>query len=516
MTVRTLAVVFGDQLDAASSAFDGFDPARDAVLMMEVDEEATYVPQHKLRLALFFAAMRQFRDRLRARGWTVHYTALDDPENGGSFATELARRIASLKPERLTAVRPGDHRVAQVLRAAATAAGCPLEIGADRHFLLPVADFLAFVDGRKRLLLETFYRMMRRRTGILMQGGEPEGGRWNFDADNRDSFGRDGPGLIPPPLAFSPDALTREVLALVERRFPHHPGRLAHFDYPVTADDARAALDDFIAHRLASFGRYQDAMASGQPLLYHSRLSAPLNLHLLDPRGVIDAAVAAGRRRQAPLSSVEGFVRQILGWREYVRGVYWWRMPAYATLNALDADLPAPAFLWTAETEMNCIRQSVGQLIDHAYAHHIQRLMVLGLFCLLLGVKPYDVHRWHLSMFVDAIDWVSLPNVLGMSQFADGGIVATKPYIATGNYIDRMSDYCRGCRFDPKQATGERACPFTTLYWDFLERNGARIKGSRQMAYQLANLARKTSADRQAIRTQAARLKTELTQQTLL
>jgi deoxyribodipyrimidine photolyase-related protein len=516
VTVRSLAVVFGDQLDAASAVFDGFDPAQDAVLMMEVDAEATFVPQHKIRLALFFAAMRHFRDRLRAAGRAVHYSAIDDPGNGGSFAADLARRIAALKPQRLLAARPGDHRVAQVLRASAAAAGCRLEIREDRHFLLPVDEFRAFVDGRKRLLLETFYRMMRQRSGILMRGETPEGGRWNFDADNRETFGREGPGLIPPPLSFAPDPLTREVMALVERRFPHHPGRLQRFDYPVTAEQAQDALDDFIAHRLGAFGRYQDAMATGQPLLYHSRLSAPLNLHLLDPRTVLDAAVAAGKRGQAPLNSVEGFVRQILGWREYIRGVYWWQMPAYAELNALDATLPAPAFLWTAETEMNCIRQAVGQLIDHAYAHHIQRLMVLGLFCLLLGVRPYDVHRWHLSMFVDAIDWVSLPNVLGMSQFADGGLVATKPYIATGNYIDRMSDYCRSCRFDPRQATGERACPFTTLYWDFLERNGGRIKASRQMGYQLANLARKTASERQAIRAQATQIRTAATCRTFL
>lgn len=303
---------------------------------------------------------------------------------------------------------------------------------------------------------------------------------------------------------------------MVGRRFRDHPGRLDTFDYPVTREDARTALDDFVAYRLPNFGRYQDAMAVGYPYLYHSRLSCVLNLHLLDPREAIDAAAAAFHAGRAPINSTEGFIRQILGWREYVRGVYWWKMPELAGMNALDAELPMPAFMWTAETEMNCVRHSVGQLIEHAYAHHIQRLMVLGQLAMLLGVRPYDVHRWHLSMFIDAIDWVSLPNTLGMSQFGDGGLVGTKPYAASGNYINRMSDYCEGCRFDPREATGDRACPFTTLYWDFLARNQRRIRDSRQMTFQLKNLARKGEGERRAIFARAEKLKAELTQKTML
>jgi deoxyribodipyrimidine photolyase-related protein len=255
-------------------------------------------------------------------------------------------------------------------------------------------------------------------------------------------------------------------------------------------------------------------MVTGHPYLYHSRLSSSLNLHLLDPREVIERAVEAYEKKKASINSVEGFVRQVLGWREYVRGIYWREMPDYEKHNGLEAELPMPGFMWTAETEMNCIHQCVAQLVEHAYAHHIQRLMVLGLFCLLLGVRPQNVNRWHLSMYVDAIDWVSLPNVLGMSQYADGGLLATKPYCASGAYIQRMSDYCRDCRFDPKRATGEDACPFTTLYWDFLARNESRLRGNRRMGFQLVNLDKKSRSERREVRQQADRLKTSLTRDT--
>ena len=512
--MRNLVIVFGDQLDVGSSAF-GFERAQDAVLMMEVEEEAAYVPQHKLRLIYFFSAMRHFRDELRDRGREVYYTALEDEGNRGNFAAEIARQLRALRPETVVATQPGDYRVEQVLRRTAESADFRLEIREDRHFLCRSEDFVSFAEDRNRLLLETFYRRMRRRHEVLMHGDDPVGGRWNYDKENRASFGRRGPGNIPAPF-FPRDATTLEVTTMVGRRFASHPGRLDTFDYPVTRDGARTALADFVAHRLPNFGHFQDAMTTGHPYLYHSRLSCVLNLHLLDPREAIEAAVAAFHADRAPINSTEGFVRQILGWREYVRGVYWWKMPEYAEMNALDADLPMPAFMWTAETDMNCVRHSVRQVIDHAYAHHIQRLMVSGQLAMLLGVRPYDVHRWHLSMFIDAIDWVSLPNTLGMSQFGDGGLVGTKPYAASGNYIDRMSDYCEGCRFDPKEATGDRACPFTTLYWDFLARNERRIRHSRQMTFQLKNLARKSEGERRAIFARAEALKAELTRKTIL
>lgn len=508
---RRLVLVLGDQLQPDSAVFDDFEPEYDAVLMVEARHEANYVPQHKSRLVLFFSAMRHFRDELEGMGMRVHYAELEDRSNRGTVGEELERWIKKTRPQSVSVVRPGDHRVLETLERHARTSGCALEILEDRHFLSRMEEFEAFAEGRNSLLMEHFYRWMRKKTGTLMENGSPLGGKWNFDADNRKTFGKSGPPKIKAPRSFRPDDVTKEVMRMVERVFADAPGTLETFDYPVTAKQARDALRDFIQHRLDCFGSFQDAMATGEPYLYHSRLSSCMNLHILDPRDVIGAALDAYGKGNAPLNAVEGFVRQILGWREYVRGIYWKRMPEYESLNVLDADRPAPAFLWNAETEMNCVRQCVGQLVDHAYTHHIQRLMVLGLLSMLLGVRPYDVHRWHMSMYIDAIDWVSLPNVLGMSQYADGGIVGTKPYCATGAYINRMSDYCAGCRFDPRKATGSDACPFTTLYWDFLSRNRKRLKGNPRMTMQIRNLDRKSASDLRSIKAQADRISRDLT-----
>jgi deoxyribodipyrimidine photolyase-related protein len=506
VTLRHLVLVLGDQLDAESAAFDGFDPKRDAVLMMEVRHEADYIPQHRLRLAYFFSCMRHFCAEQRALGREVFYSALDDPANTGNFAGEIERHIAKLAPAKIFVLEPGDWRVRDLLSKSFPA----IEVRDDRHFLCSRETFEAFVAKHPGLILENFYRFMRRKLGILMEDdGEPRGGAWNFDKENRESFGRKGPPLIPRPPSFPADEITRDVLALVAREFPDAPGRLGAFDLPVTRAQALEELNDFVQHRLQDFGRYQDAMYSDQPLLFHSRLSGPLNLHLLRPSEVIDAAIdnPAG----APLNSIEGFVRQILGWREFVRGVYWHLMPGYADQNALDAELPMPRLLWTGDTEMNCVREAVGHTVDHAYAHHIERLMVLGQLCLLLGIRPYEVHQWHISMFWDAIDWVSLPNTLGMSQYGDGGRMATKPYVASGAYINRMSDYCRHCRYKPQVATGDDACPFTTLYWDFLDRHRSRFASNARMKNHYFNLARKDAGELAMIRVRAAALKRELT-----
>lgn len=509
MTLRNLVLVMGDQLDAHSAAFGGFDRSRDAVAMMELRHEASYVPQHKRRLAYFFAAMRHFAAALRAQGRRVIYSALTDPENRGDFAGELRRRVAALKPERVIVVEPGDWRVRQALLET----DLPIEMREDRHFLCSREEFEAFADDHPSMVLETFYRSMRRKLGVLMEeDGEPSGGAWNFDKENRSAFGNRGPPLIPRPPRFAPDRITREVLEMVEREFAGNPGRLDGFALPVRRDQALKSLQDFVTHRLPEFGRYQDAMHSGEPLLFHSGLSGPLNLHLLDPREAIEAVLAAS----APLNAVEGFIRQVIGWREFVRGTYWRAMPGYAEQNALGADLPMPRFYWTGETDMRCLAEAIGHTIDHAYAHHIERLMVLGLFAMLLGVRPYDVHRWHLSMFWDSIDWVSLPNTLGMSQHGDGGLVGTKPYAASGRYIDRMSDHCRHCRYKPDQALGEGACPFTTLYWDFLARHKQRFVKNQRMRHQYVNLARKTSSDLRLIRQEAESLRARLTTATFL
>jgi deoxyribodipyrimidine photolyase-related protein len=347
--------------------------------------------------------------------------------------------------------------------------------------------------------MEYFYREMRREHRVLMDGDEPAGGQWNFDADNRESFGKGGPAGVPAHARFEPDAITREVIALVRQRFAGHPGALDSFAWAVTREQALVALQRFIDERLEHFGRWQDALWPKQPWLWHSHLSAALNLKLLTAREVVHAAEAAYRAGRVPLPSAEGFIRQILGWREYVRGIYWTQMPGYAELNALEASQDLPAWYWTGDTDMACLRDALTQTLAHGYAHHIQRLMVTGLFTLLLGVRPQQVHAWYLSVYVDAVEWVELPNTLGMSQYGDGGLMASKPYVATGKYIQRMGGGCAGCRYDLAERTGERACPYTTLYWDFLIRHEKRLAKNARMALQVKNVARLSAAERAAV-----------------
>lgn len=508
--MRHLVVVLGDQLDLASSALDGFDPAQDRVWMCEAPAEATYAWSHKQRIAIFLSAMRHHCDALRARGFTVDYLATGEHPHA-SLADALAVSLAKAKPEKVIVAEPGEWRLWQDLERVCEAADVALEIRVDRHFICPLADFERWMKGRKQPRMEHFYRLMRQQTGLLMSAdGEPEGGTWNYDHDNRESFGKDGPGFVPKHRRFAPDAITADVLALVAERYASHPGRLDTFDWPVTRADALLALDDFVTHRLAAFGPFEDAVWDTEPVLYHSRLSAAMNLKLLNPREVCEAAIAAYHAKRAPIESVEGFVRQILGWREYVRGLYFHRMPDWLTDNALGADQPLPAFYWTGDTAMACLKGALGDTLRNGYAHHIQRLMVTGLFALMLGVRPQDVHGWYLAVYVDAVEWVEVPNTIGMSQHADGGIMASKPYIASGKYIDRMTNYCRGCRFDPAKASGPKACPVTTLYWDFLARHRDRYAGHPRLMMQVRNLDRMKPEALAAIRSEAALLRTRL------
>jgi deoxyribodipyrimidine photolyase-related protein len=507
VSVRNLIVILGDQLDLHSLALRGASPQTDLVWMAEVAEESTHVWSHKARTVLFLSAMRHFAETLRKQGWPVDYRKLDDPANTHSLAGELSSAIRRHRPRRIVMVRPGDWRVLTALTEAAARHSCPIDPLEDQHFLCPLPWFREYARGRKQLRLEYFYREMRRMHRVLMSDSGPVGGQWNFDASNRQAFPKTGPPRVPRPVAFAPDGITREVMSLVAARFANHPGSLEHFDFPVTAAEAEQALDDFITNRLPDFGRYQDAMWSREPYLFHSRLSAALNLKLLSPMTVIRAAESAYDSGHAPLEAVEGLIRQILGWREYVRCIYWTCMPEYAAENALHAHAPLPDFYWTGRTDYRCLHETIGQTLDYGFAHHIQRLMVTGLYALLLGVEPREIHEWYLAMYVDAVEWVELPNVIGMSQFADGGRMASKPYAATGKYIQRMSDYCSGCRYDPAEAAGPEACPFTTLYWDFLMRNQERLSHVPRMELQLRNLVRLTPERKAAIQRQAAALK---------
>jgi deoxyribodipyrimidine photolyase-related protein len=512
MTLETLALILGDQLGTDLSVFEGLDRDRDGIWMAEAPEEIERIPTHKRRIAVFLSAMRHFRERLREDGWTVHYHELSaDPGSPGGdplgFEVLLSEALTTLRPTRLAVTRPGCWRVLGSLERTAAAAGVELEVLADRRFACSLAEFRDWAAGRKRLVMGDFYRHMRKRHDVLLDpAGGPEGGRWSYDDENRESFGSGGPPPMTPPPRFDPDTVTDGVLELVEARWPHHPGRLDGFDLPVTRADARFALSHFVEHRLDHFGTYQDALWPGEPFLSHSRLSVTLNLGLMAPMECVREAERAYRERGLRLASVEGFIRQILGWREFVRGVYWSEMPEYGRSNHLGAEREIPPFLWDGRTEMACVADAMESVLEHAYAHHIQRLMVLGLFCLLYGVDPRRFNDWHVAMYADAVDWVSVPNTLGMSQYADGGIVGTKPYCASGRYIDRMSPYCGDCSYDPTRALGDDACPFTVLYWDFLARHEDDLRGNRRMGFQYANLDRKRGDGLDAIRAQASRL----------
>lgn len=501
--VRNLVIVLGDQLDEKSSALQDFDTTLDVVWMAEVAEESTHVWSAKQRIVVFLSAMRHFAESLREQGLPLVYTCLDDVGNRGTLALQLNDAITQLQPSGLVLTAPGDWRVLHSLRAVAAQHHLPLDLRDDTHFFSTVREFAAHARGRKQLRLEYWYRELRHKHGILMEGKDPVGGQWNLDADNRESFGKAGPQNVPQPTRCAPDAMTQEVITLVNTHFASHPGTLHSFGWPVTRAHALLALRAFIEQRLPLFGLYEDAMWAGEAWLYHSHLSCALNLKLLNPREVVLAAEEAHRTGHAPLAAAEGFIRQILGWREYVRGIYWLHMPDYLKRNALNAQADLPAWYWTGETDMACLKDAIGQTLEHGYAHHIQRLMVTGLYAMLLGVRPQAVHGWYLSVFVDAVEWVELPNTLGMGQFGDGGLMASKPYVASGKYIQRMSNHCKGCKYDPALSTGTTACPFTTLYWDFLNRHEVLLKKNPRMAMQLKNLGRLDGPARDAIQDQA-------------
>ncbi len=489
MACDRLVLVLGDQLSLGLASLRDLDRERDRVLMAEVETEATYVRHHKKKLALVFSAMRHFAADLAGRGVALDYRRLDEAEPAGSLYEAVAVACAAHDPQEVVLVEPGEWRLRQEMEGWEKRLGRPVRLLEDDRFLCSRADFAAWAEGRKSLRMEHFYREMRRRSGFLMAAdGEPEGGKWNFDHDNRKALPADAE--IPRPYQARVDAVTEEVLELVEQRFSDHFGSLRPFHYAVTAEQAERALESFVEKRLASFGDYQDAMRQDEPFLFHATIAAYLNLGLLDPHALCARAERAYHEGGAPLNAVEGFIRQVLGWREYVRGLYWLEMPAYAERNALEARRPLPRFWWTGETDMACLAQAVGQTRDEAYAHHIQRLMVLGNFALLAGLAPAAVNYWYLVVYADAYEWVQLPNTHGMVLWADGGRLASKPYAASGKYIDRMSDHCRHCRYDPKQSAGDTACPFNALYWDFIARHRERFRGNPRMAMPLRSLER--------------------------
>ncbi|MEM9797507.1 MAG: cryptochrome/photolyase family protein [Pseudomonadota bacterium] len=474
--VGRLILVLGDQLSDDLSALREGDKATDIVVMAEVQAETDYVPHHPKKIAFLFAAMRKHAARLRDDGWQVHYTKLDDPENTHSIPGELLRAADATGASEAIATEPGEFRLISALEDAPL----PVHLFPDDRFLASHAEFDAWAEGRKELRMEWFYRDMRRKTGLLMDGDQPAGGKWNYDHDNRKPP-KDGLETVHP-MRFTPDETVEEVLALVRDRFGNRYGSLDDFWFATDRAQARRALTHFIQKNLPTFGDYQDAMVKGEPFMFHAFLSPYINAGLLGWREVCEAAERAWKDGDAPLNAVEGFIRQIIGWREYIRGIYFREGPDYTSRNALDQTRDLPEFYWTGETDMACMAEAITGTMDHAYAHHIQRLMVTGNFALLAGLHPHQVHEWYLVVYADAYEWVEAPNVIGMSQFADGGVVGSKPYVSGGNYINKMSDYCKSCAYSVSTKTGEGACPFNLLYWHFLNRHRDRFQGNPRMA----------------------------------
>jgi deoxyribodipyrimidine photolyase-related protein len=493
----TLRLILADQLSHGLASLKGCDLDNDWVLMAEVREEASYVKHHKKKIAFLFSAMRHFAKELTAKGYQLAYTKYDDKDNQGSLFDEVKRLCKQKKIDKISLTHPGEYRVLAEMQSWQEELNITVEIHQDDRFLASLDEFATWAQGRKQLRMEFFYREMRKAWHFLMDGDKPVGDKWNFDSANRKALPK---GMsVPQPTKFESDFITQEVLALVTKEFDDHFGRLENFNFAVTRDQALVVLEEFIAQRLVNFGDYQDAMVQGEPWMYHSHISFYLNCGLLTPKEVIEQAEIAYRNSDAPLNAVEGFIRQVLGWREYVRGLYWLKMPDYKSENFLEATRSLPKFFWDTHTKMNCLHQCIKETSENAYAHHIQRLMILGNFALLAGLHPDEVNEWYLIVYADAYEWVELPNVTGMILFADGGLLASKPYAASGSYINKMSNYCQTCHYQVKEKNGPQACPFNYLYWDFLDRNKNKLGNNPRLGMPYRTLNKMTDEKRQTI-----------------
>lgn len=496
MESHRLLLVLGDQLSLENPVFRDLHKQRDCVLLAEVAEEATYVPHNRHKIALIFSAMRHFALALEASGVRVIYRRFD--EGVSSLADAVESALTDTGARELVITEPGEYRLRAAMDTWAARLGVPVTILEDSRYLASHEDFANWAEGRKQLRMEYFYREMRKRYGLLMTAdGKPEGEQWNFDADNRSGWR--GQEEIPPRPDVKPDQTTRDVLSLVAERFPDNPGDLSRFYLAVTPEGAQAQLDWFVEHALPNFGSYQDALAEESPWLFHSLVSMYINIGLLEPLAVCRQVESAFRQEHCSLAAAEGFVRQIIGWREYVRGIYWLAMPEYKERNTFDARRPLPTWFWNGETDMRCLQQALRQTLDLGYAHHIQRLMVIGNFALLAGLDVAEVCDWYLAVYVDAFEWVELPNTLGMALHGDNGLMASKPYAASGKYIQRQGNHCAQCRYDPKQVTGDKACPYNALYWHFIDRHADYLKRNARMGLITGGWAKRPAEERRAI-----------------
>jgi deoxyribodipyrimidine photolyase-related protein len=473
--MKTLRLILGDQLNHLHSWFLEVDQETHYV-MMETRQETDYVRHHIQKVIGIFIAMRAFADELEAAGHNVHYLKINDPQNQQTLSDNLFSLVEVLGIERFEYLEPDEYRLDQQLNKICKSLSIPSKGFSSEHFLTERDELKIFFQGKKTYLMESFYRHLRKKHNVLIDGKDPVGGQWNFDASNRKSF----------PKGYSfPSRSSRQkdisgLLAEIQNAEIQTIGKVNEtlFRWPVTRQEAIHDLKTFCQEHLSRFGDYQDAMDIQAPFGHHSLISFALNVKLLHPMEVIRSVLDEWNNRadEIPISSVEGYIRQILGWREYMRGVYWTHMPDYNSLNELNHQNKLPGWFWTGETNMNCLKHAINQSLDHAYAHHIQRLMITGNFGLLVGIHPDEMDQWYLGMYIDAIEWVEITNTRGMSQYADGGIVGTKPYVSSANYIDKMSNYCKGCHYDKKLKVGDKACPFNSLYWHFFDRNRDKLE----------------------------------------
>jgi len=483
---KTLIPILADQLSQDLSSLKVSDKNESVILLMELNEEVSNVPHHRKKIIFLLSAMRHFAKQMEINGWEVDYVSLDDENNSGNLIEEIRKAILRHRVNQVRICEPSDWHTLNKIVMFDKKNSTNFTITPDNRFLSSHSEFEEWAEGRKQYRMEFFYREMRRKTNILMETNKPVGGKWNFDKVNRKPPSK---GLTPPPpIYFSPDEITKDVICLIKEKYPYRIGEVENFFYAVTRDDALKSLGYFIDNLLPQFGDYQDALMTDQPFLFHSILSPYINIGLLLPLEVCLAVEKAYYDGKAPLNSVEGYIRQIIGWREYVRGIYWLKMPNYLQENALEASRELPDFYWTGNTDMHCLSESFKQTLKYSYAHHIQRLMITGNFALLIGVNPIDLHRWYLAVYIDAFEWVELPNTLGMSQFGDGGLLGSKPYASSGAYINRMSNYCSSCKYNVKEKLGDYACPFNSLYWNFIAKNEENLLDNPRMSMPYRNL----------------------------
>lgn len=495
-----LGVILGDQLNLNHSVLRALDPESDLLVMGELGNELEYVWHHIQKVILIFSAMRHFSQELVDAGWSIRYHRYEPNARVASFTDLVSEALDSNSIDEIVVSWPGEYRVLEQIKAWERRFEVPVTVLPDSRFLCPLDTFDDWAEGRKSLRMEFFYREMRKKTGYLMDEGEPVGGQWNYDKDNRKTW--KGEPEPPSPMSFTPDDVVEQVIADLDGHVEGF-GELEGFDWPVTRTQARQALSHFVRRALPNYGDFQDAMHTDEDYLFHARLSSSLNLGLLGVHEVCDAVEQAWRDKEAPINAVEGFIRQVIGWREFVRGIYWREMPDYAERNMLENTQSLPDWYWSGETRMQCLRSTIQATRRHAYAHHIQRLMVTGNFALILGVVPKEICDWYLAVYADAYDWVELPNTLGMVMHADGGLLGSKPYAASGKYIQRMSNYCSNCSYSVKATLGEDACPLNALYWDFLLRHRDRFEPNPRMKMMYANVDRKDDAELDEIQTRA-------------